>query len=148
MPKLMNLSKHYQMNNPRKLCIYIAGKVTGEKLIDCHLKFHHWQIALESMGFDVANPMCLVKDFRTPWDAAMRTCVGELVKCHAVFMLPCWQNSRGAKIEKQIAESLNIPVFTETEDLKRLAKTCQHACSPADKYKGGKCDKMGYHETT
>lgn len=130
----------------RKLRIYIAGKVSGEKLIDLHNKFHHWQIALESMGFEVANPMCLVKDFRTPWDAAMRTCVAELVTCYAVFMLPCWQNSRGAKIEKQIAESLNIPVFTEKEDLKRLAKTCEHACSPSDYYPEGKCGKRGCYQ--
>jgi hypothetical protein len=39
---------------------------------------------------------------------------------------------------------LLFDVVGRSEQLAR--KSCHHACSPSDFYKGGKCDKMGCYE--
>lgn len=91
--------------------IYIAGKVSGEPLAECTMKFGMAQKKIEALGFNVVNPLALIEDCNTPWDVAMKKCIGALVNCDAVVLLPCWQNSNGAKIEHQLADDLNIPVF-------------------------------------
>jgi hypothetical protein len=106
--------------------IYIAGKVTGEKIQDCTMKFGAWQKAIEAMGFEVVNPLEVVNDWRTPWDEAMKLCVAELIKCDAVFMLPCWTNSKGAKVEKQLADDLGISVYMDANEMKaEILALCQ-----------------------
>jgi hypothetical protein len=87
--------------------VYIAGKVTGEKYADCVRKFNRQSEILRNQGYIVVNPMELVpKD--TNWKTAMQLCIHELIECDAYYMLPDWRNSRGAKIERQIAQELDL----------------------------------------
>lgn len=100
--------------------IYIAGKVTGlpqQHVID---KFKLAAILLEELGYQPVNPIEVVNDFNTPWDVAMKKCIKALVDCDAVYLLPCWKHSEGAKIEKGMAESLKIPTVNFTYSLKEL----------------------------
>ena len=89
--------------------IYIAGKVTGLPEHEVRGKFSELQTNLESCGFDVVNPIEVVNDFNTPWDAAMKLCIKALIDCDAVYLMPCHNNSKGALIEKQLAININIP---------------------------------------
>lgn len=91
--------------------IYIAGKVTGEPLAECTMKFGQAQKEIEALGFIAVNPLAVVGDFQSYWEPAMKKCVKALVDCDAVIVLPCWENSKGAKIERQLAWDLDIPVF-------------------------------------
>lgn len=50
--------------------------------------------------------------------------------------------SRQVNLAKTIMQALRIHgVVGQSEQSAR--KSCHHACSPSDYYKGGKCDKMG-----
>ena len=40
----------------------------------------------------------------------MRSAVGQLIRAHGVALLPGSQNSRGARLERDIAERLEMPV--------------------------------------
>jgi len=91
--------------------IYIAGKVSGEPIASCTKKFRLAQKEIESMGFDGINPFEVVMDFKATWNVAMKKCVKALIDCDAMVILPCWQDSKGAKIERQLAEDLDIPIF-------------------------------------
>lgn len=91
--------------------IYIAGKVTGEPLAECTMKFGQAQKELEALGFEVVNPLAVVGDFQSPWESAMKKCIKALVDCDGMVILPCWQDSKGAKIERQLAWDLNITIF-------------------------------------
>lgn len=106
--------------------IYIAGKVTGLPQNEVVEKFAKIQKQIEKMGCQVINPIEVVKDFKTPWNKAMRMCIAELVFCDAIVLLPDWFASQGAKIEWDIAKQLNIPDFRGTsfglEDLKEYLK--------------------------
>ena len=97
--------------------IYIAGKVTGLPQDEVQTKFADKQFFLESVGFEVANPITIVNNAQSTWLEAMRLCIKELVTCDAVYLLPCHTNSRGAIIEKQLADNLGIPCVTNVFDL-------------------------------
>lgn len=34
-----------------------------------------------------------------------------LMGCEAIFMLPCWTKSKGARIEKMIAQEMGLKLF-------------------------------------
>ena len=90
--------------------IYIAGKVSGEPIAECTMKFGQAQKELETWGFEAVNPLAVVGDFKSSWDAAMKKCIKALVDCDGMVILPDWQDSPGAKIERQLAEDLNIVI--------------------------------------
>ena len=43
--------------------IYIAGKVSGEPIADCTLKFGTAQKEIETLGFEAVNPIAVVNDW-------------------------------------------------------------------------------------
>ncbi len=95
--------------------IYIAGKVTGENRKECIEKFGNAQVELEKQGFIGLNPIQLVGDWNTSWKVAMKICICHLMTADAVLLLEDWELSNGAKIEKQLAQDLNIPIFNNTK---------------------------------
>lgn len=97
--------------------IYIAGKVTGLPIEEVSAKFTAAQKVLEARGFIAVNPLRVVNDSETSWNAAMKKCITALVACDAVLLLPCYINSPGANFELQIATRLEIPVCTMVDDL-------------------------------
>ncbi len=110
-----------------KKTIYLAGKVTGlphEQVVE---KFKRKQEELEAQGFDVINPVSLLENINmlradegvepfTEWHEIMQMCICFLCGgCHEIHMLPCWQDSKGATLERDIALRVNIPiVYYET----------------------------------
>ena len=91
--------------------IYIAGKVTGlpqQEVVD---KFAKAKQEIEEMGFEVVNPIEVVNDFTTPWPDAMKMCLTALFECAGIVLLPCWKDSKGARLEKKMARSLGIEIL-------------------------------------
>lgn len=91
--------------------IYIAGQVTGlpqQEVID---KFAKAKQDIEELGFEVINPIEVVNDFATPWNDAMKMCIKALLECNAMVLLPCWKNSKGARLEFDIAHSFGMELL-------------------------------------
>lgn len=90
--------------------VYIAGKVTGEPKHSCALKFAMAKKELEKRGFEVVNPIEVVGDFNADWETAMQKCIKALMDCEGIYMLPDWQDSTGAKLEYNLAETVGIKI--------------------------------------
>lgn len=103
-----------------KTKIYIAGKVTGEPKHSCALKFATAQKELEKQGYEVVNPIEVVGDFNADWKTAMRKCIKALMDCDAIYMLPDWHDSKGAKIEHSLAIDLSLAFVSFSELNQRL----------------------------
>ena len=93
------------------MIVYIAGKVTDTPLVARLHKFWLAQTMLKAEGHTPINPLLIVKDPKTPWQAAMRLCITALMTADAVYALPCCKDSKGAKLELQLAKQLGIPVY-------------------------------------
>jgi hypothetical protein len=92
-----------------KKTIYLAGKVTGEPIHQCTMKFGAAQKELEQLGFEVINPLQVVNDWHCPWPQAMKKCLEAMLKADVVYFLPCYRQSRGAKLEEHLAIETQIP---------------------------------------
>ena len=102
--------------------IYIAGPVTGnpsyqEEFVSAYME-------LDVKGY---TPCSFIDDLHLKllgfsWADMMRLCLSKLEKCSAILMLPGWESSVGARIEKACAHKMGIPVYTDIDHLPSLVE--------------------------
>lgn len=104
--------------------MYISGSVTNDP---CYRqKFKEAEKFLRKHGIACVNPVKGEKEGK-PWDWYLRRDLIKLVRCSSIVLLSDWHTSKGAKLEKQVAESLGLYVvaydslrrWLEEEDKKK-----------------------------
>lgn len=90
--------------------VYIAGPMTGLPELNFPA-FERAAARLRASGYEVVSPHEVCPDKGIEWSAALRRDIPELCTCNAVALLPGWERSRGAKLEKFIAEALGMRVI-------------------------------------
>lgn len=88
---------------------YIAGRITGLPKVQVEHKFNIIANKLTGMGYQVVKPIAVQDDSKT-WDDAVRSDIKKMLECDEVHLLPDWQESRGAKLERDIALRLGMEV--------------------------------------
>lgn len=109
-----------KINTKKK--IYIAGKISGEDVASCTMKFGKAQKELEQQGFEVLNPLEIVGTWKITWEEAMKKCISALITADALVLLHDFKESKGAMIEEKLASDLNMRVFIGTRDLDQRLK--------------------------
>ena len=102
--------------------IYIAGKISGEDMALCTMKFGKVQKEIEAQGFKVLNPLEIVGTWETTWEDAMKKCIAALMTADAIFLLPDWKDSTGARFEYDIASKIKMRLLLGTKDLQNRVK--------------------------
>lgn len=97
----------------RRRLVYLAGPVTGRPHRN-EAAFAQAQHLAERAGFVTCNPLLIVPPSAS-WLGAMVRCLWHLTLCDAVQLLPEWEQSRGARLERAWAQVLGLPV-SETLD--------------------------------
>ena len=64
-----------------------------------------------AMGHEPVNPFKLRHKKDATWEDYMRKDIRELTKCAAIWMLPDWQDSRGARMEHRISRQLLLKII-------------------------------------
>jgi len=96
--------------------VYISGPITG--VPDHAEKFKAAFVALVKQGHIPVNPATLgealkYKLGREPtWTECMREDIKAMMDCDAICMLDGWNRSKGARVEKELAEELEIKQIT------------------------------------
>ncbi len=90
--------------------IYIAGPMTGRQDLN-YPAFHAEAARLRDLGHDVANPAENPEPPCKSWEGYMRMAVAQLVTCDVICLLPGWADSRGALIERRLAQDLRMQVM-------------------------------------
>jgi len=115
------------MKNMKK--IYVAGKLNDDDAVkylnNCNLMIRHAD-KLRKAGYAVFIP-CIdfIMGMSTgtwTYDDFFDNSQPWLASSDAVYVCPKWETSKGTQREIDLAESLNIPVVYNFEDLEKLFK--------------------------
>ena len=105
--------------------IYISGPISNDPY---HREsFDGAEEYLKHLGYETVNPLDIKeKEFKGPdkdhqlWNYYMRQSIKLLMECDQIYMLEKWKESRGARIEHQLATELSMPRIYEEEDIERV----------------------------
>lgn len=98
--------------------IYIAGPMTGLPESN-YPAFHSAARRLRELGHTVLNPAeNPVPPCGGTWQGYMRLALAQLVQCECIVLLPGWSESKGALIERWLAQVLQMDVlhFVDSEE--------------------------------
>ena len=87
--------------------IYIAGPMSGLPKLN-YPAFNRAAEGLRALGYEVENPAENPEPPCKSWAGYMRMSVAQVARCDEVHFLRGWSQSRGARLERQIAESLGL----------------------------------------
>lgn len=92
--------------------IYVAGPMTGLSEFN-YPAFHAAAERLRALGFEVENPAENPEPSCGTWLGYMRMAIRQVSRCDGMAMLPNWRDSKGARIEHQLATQLGLVVMDE-----------------------------------
>ena len=98
--------------------IYISGQITGLKVAKAVAMFEIAEHDLARRGHKPVNPMTLTHDHDQSWEQFMLVDIAALFKCDAIYMLSNWSESKGAKIEHDIARHCGKKIFYADKEVK------------------------------
>lgn len=103
--------------------IYISGQISGLPYEEVKAKFKAAEDKLTAQGYKVINPINNGIPVNAPWEVHIAMDIILLLGCSAIYLLPDWDYSKGATLEKKIAEFTGkvliyqeVPTFTEIKE--------------------------------
>jgi len=92
--------------------VYISGQITGLDIDEARANFENAENLVRSMGLRPVNKLN-GSDQSKKWKEHMVRDIELLFGCDAIFMIPGWKKSKGARIEKYIAEETGMVILFE-----------------------------------
>lgn len=90
--------------------IYLSGPITG--LPDNNAPaFRKAERQWRDAGWEVCSPLDNGIPPDASWETHLRADIAILVKCDAIAMLVGWTFSKGARLEREIAQSLKMRIY-------------------------------------
>lgn len=98
--------------------IYISGAISDIDYAEAFKNFETAENHIWDAGHDPVNPMKSAGEAEgKTWAAYMAEDVILLDACNGIFMMNNWRESKGARIEHFIAETLGKQIFYEESPL-------------------------------
>ena len=104
-----------------KKTIYLAGPMSGLPEFN-YPAFNEAAALLRAKGHTVLNPAENPVPACGTWQGYMRLALAQLVQCECIVLLPGWSESKGALIERWLAQVLGMEVmhFVDAQMLEQV----------------------------
>lgn len=96
--------------------VYISGAITNNPNAKAQFDKAKETLLELKKGYEPISPMDLPHNHDKSWKSFMKEDVIELMKCDAIYMMTGWTNSIGARVEFDLAQSLNYKIIYELGD--------------------------------
>lgn len=93
--------------------VYISGPISGYDLAERKEAFEKAATRFRKQGYLVSNPFDSGVPDSASWQEHMKADIVMLMQCDIIYMMKDWQCSRGATLERNLAEELGIKVMLE-----------------------------------
>ena len=93
--------------------IYISGQISGQPIEEVADKFEAAETMLKAQGYEVVNPLKNGIPANASWEVHVAMDVLLLMGCDAIYLLPDWGFSKGATLEKNLAELTGKTIIYE-----------------------------------
>lgn len=104
-----------------RLNIYVAGPITGQR-DTVPQRFMQGDTEVRALGYNPVNPIEVNGwqdlgdgDLPENWRLYLRRDIHTLAECDGIYLLRGWENSRGARLEKLIADGLDLIILYQEE---------------------------------
>lgn len=93
--------------------IYISGPISGQDQAECRILFNEIAKQIEEAGHEPINPFHLHdgRELVQTWEQNLKEDLAELIWCDAIYLLPGWKSSKGARLEAHVAAELHLKVL-------------------------------------
>jgi hypothetical protein len=102
--------------------IYLAGPMTGLPEYN-YPAFHAEAARLRALGYHVENPA--ENPEQDSWEAYMRQAIRQMLTCEIVAFLFGWAESRGALLERYIAQQVGLAVIPSAQIELKESEPCE-----------------------
>lgn len=94
--------------------IYISGAISHHDIDERRTAFEACARFCELCGFEAVNPFDNGVGDDADWREHMRVDLKMLLGCDAICMMDGWEESKGAKLELDVASTCGMTVYYET----------------------------------
>lgn len=102
-------SSKYKFVHDKKPKVYLSGKISGLSEVEYKTKFNSAELFLTGLGYSVINPVSFDEIKDGSWKDYMKRDLQLLLGCDYIYLLDNWEDSKGARIEYNLACDLQIP---------------------------------------
>lgn len=95
--------------------VYISGKISGENSERVTQKFSQAVAQVSAYGYTPVNPLDNGLHDTAHWNEHIVVDIAMLLSCEAIYLLTDWNDSKGARIEKNIADEIGIEIMHQPE---------------------------------
>lgn len=99
----------------REKRVYNSGKISGLNFFDVQVKFEKADKEIEALGLNPVNPLNSWIPRKSPWLIHMVADTIILLSCKKIYLQEDWEDSKGAKIEKKIADRLGYEIIFQSD---------------------------------
>lgn len=96
--------------------VYISGAISGHDIEERKCAFAKRAESFKRKGFKAVSFLDNGLSQDASYEAHMRADIALMLTCDSVYMMEGWQNSRGAKMEHDVAEICGLEIFYEKEE--------------------------------